>query len=51
MHGVRTTYLADGGSTREIVSYPPDGGAANVLGPLPTAKSGGFAGAVDFFAP
>ncbi|MFO0674681.1 MAG: hypothetical protein U0235_34550 [Polyangiaceae bacterium] len=51
VHGVRTTYLADGGSTREIVSYPPDGGAANVLGPLPTAKSGGFAGAVDFFAP
>lgn len=49
--GVRTTYLADGGSTRELVTIPSDGGATTVHGPLPTQKSGGFAGAVDYFAP
>lgn len=48
VYGIQTTYLADGGSNVDLVSLPNDGGAPNVLGPLPASQAGGFAGAIDF---
>lgn len=50
LFGIQSTFLADGGSTRDLVEIPLDGGASAIVAPLPNAKPGGFAGAIDYLA-
>lgn len=46
--GVVNTSFVDGGSAKELVEVPLDGGASRVVGVVPEA--GGFVGAADYFA-
>jgi hypothetical protein len=46
--GIQSTFLGDGGTERNLIEVPSDGGAAQILAPLPVTQPGGFAGAIDY---